>query len=344
MPEPLRVLIIEDSPHDADFIVRALKRGGYDVTHRRVDTEEGMRAALDADTWDVVLSDHGMPQFDATRALAMLRASGRDLPFIIVSGAIGEEMAVAIMKAGAHDYLRKEDLARLVPAVQRERRDARERHERRRLEREILDVAEREQRRIARDLHEGLGQTLAGLAFMAKDVEHRLHRLAPAEAGDLRKIGDLISQAVEYTRSLAKGLSPVEVLADGLMIALREFAASVEPVYHVPCRLECDPPVPIGDETVAMNLYYIAREAVHNAVRHAKPTQVVIRLTRSANTVTMTVRDDGAGFPPGDLPRHAMGLRLMQYRARMIGAALEFIPNPEGGTCVTCRLEWQPSA
>ena len=117
MNTPLRVLIVEDSESDAGLIVRRLQQAGYDLVHERVETAGDMRTALAQPDWDIVIADYQMPQFSAPAALEILKESGRDLPFIIVSGTIGEEKAVAMMKAGAHDYVMKHNLARLVPAV-----------------------------------------------------------------------------------------------------------------------------------------------------------------------------------------------------------------------------------
>lgn len=134
MTVPLRCLIVEDSADDARLVLRSLRDGGYDVTSERVDKPEAMRAALERQPWDLVISDYNMPHFNGLAALEMVKASGLDLPFIMVSGAIGEEQAVEAMRAGAHDYLMKGKLARLVPAVQRELRDAVERREHQRAE------------------------------------------------------------------------------------------------------------------------------------------------------------------------------------------------------------------
>src|SRR5215217_487598 len=135
MGSPLRVLLVEDSEDDALLLVRRLRRGGYDPTWERVDTASAMEAALDGRSWDLVISDHSMPAFSSSAALELLRRKGFvDLPFIIVSGQIGEDAAVAAMKAGAHDYLMKDDLARLNSAIERELREAEVRRERRRAE------------------------------------------------------------------------------------------------------------------------------------------------------------------------------------------------------------------
>ena len=142
MSTPLRVLIVEDSEDDAVLLSRELQRAGYDPVSERVDTPEAMKTALDGQTWDIVLSDYSMPRFSMSEALTMMKEKGLDLPFIIVSGAIGEEAAVASMRAGVHDYVMKGKLARLAPAIERELREAKMRRERKRME-EALRQAEK---------------------------------------------------------------------------------------------------------------------------------------------------------------------------------------------------------
>ena len=145
MAQPLRVLLVEDNADDAELLVRQLRRAGYDPLAERIDTGDAMRAALGNGTWDLVLSDASLPQFSAQAALELLHGCGIDLPFIVVSGSIGEEAAVTLMKAGAHDYLFKENLTRLGAAVERELQEARERRERQRAELELR----RSERRLA---------------------------------------------------------------------------------------------------------------------------------------------------------------------------------------------------
>jgi CheY-like chemotaxis protein len=116
---PLRVLIVEDSPDDAELILRELRRGGFGPTYQRVDSSAGVEAALETQTWDIIISDHSMPGFNGFDVLRRVRQKDVDLPFILVSGTIGEDTAVAAMKAGAHDYLMKDNLTRLAPAVER---------------------------------------------------------------------------------------------------------------------------------------------------------------------------------------------------------------------------------
>jgi len=141
--KPIRVLVVEDSEFDARILIGTLKQGGYDPVWKRVENASTMREALQQETWEVVLSDYNLPEFSAPDALRLLQESGLDLPFVIISGGIGEDVAVAAMKAGAHDYLMKGNLARLVPAVEREMREAEVRHGRRRAEEALRDSEQR---------------------------------------------------------------------------------------------------------------------------------------------------------------------------------------------------------
>ncbi len=166
--QPLHVLIVEDSEDDAVLLVHELERGGYAIASRRVETEQAMRAALTAQPWDVVFSDHSVPQFGSSAALAALKDTGADIPFIIVSGTIGEEQAVAAMKAGASDYLIKGRLARLIPVLERELTDARTRRARRDAERTLR---EREQQTML-ELASAYETTLDGWA-RALDLRDR---------------------------------------------------------------------------------------------------------------------------------------------------------------------------
>lgn len=134
MKKPLRVLIVDDSMDDIELMLRELRRGGYEPAFERVETASAMKMMLEKQEWDIVLADHYMPFFSAIGALTQLKLSGLDIPFIIVSGSIGEDLAVSAMKAGAHDYIMKDNLARLVPAIERELIEVEERRKRRQAE------------------------------------------------------------------------------------------------------------------------------------------------------------------------------------------------------------------
>lgn len=177
MSQTLRVLIVEDSELDARVLVALIQAGGYKVHSTRVETAAQLSQALAGGEWDVILADYNLPQFNAPAALELLRQSQLDIPFIVISGGIGEDLAVRIMKSGAHDYLMKGSLARLVPAVEREVREARERAAHR--ESETALQAAQEQMRIARDIQQRLfpsappalsGFDLAGVSLPADET------------------------------------------------------------------------------------------------------------------------------------------------------------------------------
>lgn len=172
MTSPLRVLLLEDSEDDAELILRALRRGGYEPEHRRAESAEEMNAALDEGGWDLIISDHAMPSFSATAGLEVMRERGLDLPFIIVSGAIGEETAAEAMAAGAGDYVMKDSLRRLIPAIERELREASTRATRRHAER-ALHASEQRLRAVMDNVVD---------AIVTVDSDGHIENLNPAAA------------------------------------------------------------------------------------------------------------------------------------------------------------------
>lgn len=200
----LRALIVEDSEDDMLLMLRSLRRGGYILEYARVDTLSTMQAALEQ-TWDVVIADYTLPAFSAPEALELLQSQGRDLPFIIVSGTIGEELAVAAMKAGAHDYIIKGNLTRLLPAVERELREAEERHKRRCAERSLRESEER-----IRVQAQELSQANNALQDYTKELEE-LYNQAPCGYHSLDKngvfirINDTELKMLGYTRDEVVG-------------------------------------------------------------------------------------------------------------------------------------------
>ena len=210
--------------------------------------------------------------------------------------------------------------------------------EREQLERALLEISAREQRRIGQDLHDGLGQHLTGIAFMAKVHESKLAEKQVTDAADAAKIVKLVNEAIHKTRELARGLLPVVSDAQGLMSALQLWAGEVEDLFGISCRFECETAVLIHDDAMATHLYHIAQEAVNNAIKHGQARNILIRLSAENGWGTLLINDDGTGIRENHPSNHGRGLHIMSYRAGMIGGRLDVRPSPPHGTCVTCMF------
>ncbi len=206
----------------------------------------------------------------------------------------------------------------------------------RQLIQEILEISAREQRRIGQDLHDGLSQHLTGIAFLSKVLEQKLAVGSSSDASQAKELTNLVHQAIEMSRSLARGLLPVELGEDGLMLALEEFAATVSSVFNITCVFICNAPVLITDTAASTHLFRIAQEAVNNAIKHGSARHITVTLAPHNEKNVLTIEDNGVGFPKDQHTKKGMGLRIMNYRSRMIGASLSVGNNPSGSGLVTC--------
>ncbi len=215
--------------------------------------------------------------------------------------------------------------------------------ERRRLEREIIDAAEREQMRIGQELHDNLGQQLTAVAFLTEDLTGRLVEQSLPEADSAARIGQLMSEAISHTRLLARGLAPVDLEADGLMAALEQLSFNARTLFGVKCEFRCDDPVLVHDNRVAINLFRIAQEAVTNAVKHSRAGTIGIHLRGVDDKLVLCIQDDGIGFPDRAAVGNAgMGLKTMRYRAKAMGALLAFDSADGQGVIVRVEIAVEP--
>ncbi len=212
--------------------------------------------------------------------------------------------------------------------------------ERKQLEKQVLEVSENEQRRIGQDLHDDLCQHLAGIEFMSQALHQRLHLKTETEAELARQVADLVRGAINQTRGLARGLSPVQLESRGLTAALQDLAEHVQQLFKVNCSFSADPMVEVRNVTVATHLYRIAQEAINNAIRHGKADRIEIALEGDEELACLRVGDNGAGFSPvHDETVKGMGMRIMHYRAGMIGASLNVTPQLQRGVLVECTFK-----
>ncbi len=215
----------------------------------------------------------------------------------------------------------------------------RSRQDRRRLEAEVLRTSEMERQRIGHDLHDSLGQTLTGIAFMCNVLRSQIKEGSDEAVSGAAEIERLVNESVALTRALARGLSPVGLSVDSLATGLYEMAAGAQEMFRVACHFQCPNQVTLRDTVAATHLYRIAQEAVNNAVKHGRANRINISLEETAGRIVMSIADDGVGMPAQrSSDGQGMGLRIMRYRANMIGAQLDILPNTPCGALVRCTL------
>lgn len=282
-----------------------------------------------------------------------LRKDGREVPVEIalnpVHMAEGQFVMATILdiseRKKAQDNLRRANLTLERDARERTSQLLRLNNElrsevttRRNLQHRVMDISEREQRRIGQDIHDGLGQQLTGIAMLADALQDKLKSKKLDEAEDARRVNLLLQQARSQTRRLSHGLQPVPVDPDGLMLSLKELAESVTNL-GVDCRFQCPAPVHLRDNLKATHLFRIAQEAVGNALRHAQCQKIRLSLSASNDSLCLQIYNDGRKFLIGTKTKsRGMGLQLMRFRSEAIGGTLQIHPLPPGGALIACMV------
>jgi signal transduction histidine kinase len=300
----LRLLNVEDSEDDSLFLCRHLGRAGYDLQWERVETLAGLEQALQRQMWDVIISDYVMPNFSAPAALSALKQRGLDIPFIIISGAIGEQTAVAAMRAGAHDYLMKDNLARLAPAIEREIQDCRVRRERRRAE-EALRASEklvtlgRLAATIAHEVNNPLEAVTNVLYLLGRrDLDATSREYVKLAEQELMRVTQIVRQSLAFSR-ITTDQAPISIsrlLDEVLMLYAPRIKAHG---VRVEKRFEYDAPVPGELRQVFSNLIVNAVDAVERGglVRlHVASRSNWRNLRRKG--LLLVVADNGTGISP----------------------------------------------
>jgi signal transduction histidine kinase len=208
--------------------------------------------------------------------------------------------------------------------------------ERKQLEKNIAEISARERNCIGQQLHDDVGQILAGTAFLCKSLEKKLKNRYEDEDSDIIKITENINESIRRIRAISKGVSSFAVTSDGIYGSLKNLAVSTEKTHHVTCSFESPDVIQISDSFVNEQLYYIAGEAVSNALRHSRSENINIALIRNGPEIILTVEDDGVGFDPYKTGHDGIGLRIMKYRASMIGAYLDISRTANNRTIVSC--------
>jgi signal transduction histidine kinase len=347
----LRVLHLEDSELDHALTLAQLKRGGLDVAMTRIDSEPEFLRALEQD-WDAIISDYNLPGFSGLVALDLLKASGRDIPFLLLSGEIGEDAAVEAMRNGSADYLPKNNMARLVPALlhavdANEMRRARlladhelgeSKQRLRELAQHLQTSIESERAAIAREIHDDVGGSLTALNFDLAWIAR--HSESPAVRQRVTSALETLAHAIEASQRVMHNLRPA-ILEQGLVAALQWMSGRFERRTGVACHfssnretLELPPGVPL----VA---YRTAQEALTNVTKHALATRVSIELTVAAGTLTLEISDNGRGLDRDDLAKErSFGIRGLHERASTVGGWVD-LSSAAGGTTLILSVPLQ---
>ena len=360
MKVPLRILHLEDDVTDASLVQFTLERGGIAVAINCVQTCADFLAALASGGVDLILSDFSLPAFDGLSALKMSRARYPDVPFILVSGTLGEERAIDSLKCGATDYVLKQRLSRLVPAVHRAMDEVKQRVERQLAEqkreeysrklqvlsRRLVETQETERRHLARELHDEIGQslTVAQLNLQALLQLPGTKGLAPR----LKESLAVIDQVLEQVHDISLNLRP-SILDDlGLEPALRWLTERQAALIGLRAEFHADALTHRLDSMIETECFRVAQGALTNVVRYAKAKTVSVELRQQAGQLHLRVHDDGIGFDVAAVRELAvrgasLGLLSMEERAALAGGGLEFISNVKRGTEVHAwfPLKWR---
>ena len=363
MSEPraeIRLLHVEDSEPDHVLALAYLERDGLVVHAHRVETRAAFAQAL-AEPWDAVLSDYNLPGFTGLEALQMLRDSGLALPFILVSGQIGEDTAVEAMRNGASDYLLKDNLSRLAPALENaiaagEGRQARlaadrelalSRQRLSELAQHLQTSVEAERHAIAREIHDDVGGSLTALKFELDWLRRHARADDATELHvHLASALELVTHAIDSSQRIMQNLRPA-ILEQGLVAALNWMTSSFARRTGIACEFRTgrerdahherlDPQqrlrLPPGVPLVA---YRTAQEALTNASKHAQATKVVVDLSFSAGVLSLEISDNGRGLGASELEKSgSFGIRGLHERATTVRGWVDLSSSPAGTTLI----------
>jgi len=290
----------------------------------------------------IVIANLQLPDGEGLELLSS--DASQPYPVLVTSDEHGEEPAVRAMKAGAIDYVVKSatTVAALPQTVEAALSEWEILDEHRRLQAEVVEIPQREQQRLGRELHDGLGQELTGLGLLARSLAKRLAGESRREREMAEQLATGLEQALAEVRILARGLIPVQTDALGLVSALDELAARVAEQSGIRIELQHEDPILISDNETATQVYRIVQEAINNSVKHAQADRIVLILEADEHQAVIEVRDNGTGLPEDVRKKAGLGLRTMFHRCQLFGGSLDIYTHEEGGTRVRCRFPLNP--
>lgn len=353
MKKHIRILMVEDDPADAELIKHALRKDGLSFVLERVETGEDYLRVLAKTPPDVILSDYALPTFDGYAALAIAQKNCPEVPFIFVTGTMGEEVAIETLKNGATDYVLKLRLSRLAPAVLRALREAGERAERKRALEQLRQsheqlralsvylqhIREEERMRISRAVHDELGQALTGLKIDLSWLSHRLPPQSNRLIEKARVMSSHIDETIETVRRISTELRPGILDHLGLVAAIDWQATEFQTRTGIQCRFAHALDQTVLDENLNTAFFRIFQETLTNIIRHAGATLVEVDLYEEAGRLILEVRDNGRGIRREQISNvKSIGLLGMRERAALFGGEVRITGTPKKGTSVIVSI------
>ncbi|MCB9233309.1 MAG: response regulator [Bacteroidia bacterium] len=356
----LKVLILEDSQSDADLMLRELKKSGLNFTGEIVHTRHEFVAALDEFKPEIILSDYTLPNFDGKAAFFIKQEKTPDIPFIIVSGTIGEENAVELIKSGVTDYVLKDKLYSLIPKIVRAFKEEREKKEKREADsklkseheklleseakirsfaKHLNQVLEEERAHLAREIHDELGQRLIAVIMELDSFKGTNNDLPPTN----EKVNQLIADVeglVDSMRNIATQLRPGILDSLGLIPSIEWLAKEFQKKTKLTCQVKLNGINDRFEENISTCFFRICQESLTNITKHAQASKVIIETTHANNELSITISDNGQGIASDKLKNpFSMGLLGMRERAKLLGADLNIISRPNSGTTVRLKVK-----
>ena len=348
---PLKVLLLENSEADALLLVEKIEQSGFLLEHDRVYTKQRMLTVLHQESdWDIIISEHNMPGFSSTDALLVLLERGIETPLIIVSDDISEEVAIQSVRAGAHDFLTKDNLSRLGVAIthalqaSQARQEAKAYQQRlRELSIHLEEIREKERINIAREVHDELGGMLTAIKMDVRWLHKKCSDTGCNAEEKFTLIGDNIDSAINSVRRIITDLRP-SVLDDlGLVAALEWQLTEFENRTHIKCLFDnLAPAIPVEKKSHEVAIFRIFQESLTNIAKHARASKVEVSLAFENNCLLLEIIDNGIGISEDNkLKRGHYGILGMHERLLSIGGSLEVSAAESAGTRVTLRLPFE---
>jgi signal transduction histidine kinase len=357
MPEtkgisPLRFLLVEDSPPDVALITAMLPAAEREIVVTNIHSRGELEAELSRSTPHLILSDYTLPAFDGRQALAIAQRLAPQVPFIFVTGTLGEEVAIELLKEGATDYVLKSRLSRLAPAITRALSEAELRREAERageqlrrshdqlraLNRRLQFVREEERTRIAREVHDELGQALTGLKLDLAWLAGKFPTPRSLQA-KLKALGGQVDATIVTVRRIATDLRPGVLDSLGLAAAIEWQASEFQRRTAIRCDVKVDVMEGIWEQNFSTGCFRIFQETLTNIIRHASASRVEVHLAQEGPNLILTIHDNGRGIAESEIGHiRSIGLIGMRERAAQMGGEVLFFGLPDRGTTVTMRV------